>query len=177
MKKRIVSIIITMVFGVIITFATLSIKNADTKKYNGSEIATESVADTETGDDYQKVSEQNTENAMVSGDTDTENASNNTSGASIDAVNSAGVDNSNVSKDTYETDIMKNNESGIGEDYGVAGNGNLGNNTSNDNQPGNDVSGNKTPDNKKIENNNSEHTTHDDKSDNEAIELPIIPID
>ena len=144
---------------------------------------TESVADTENVSDTGLVNSAkkipDTQKAVT--EALEQNNSNSDSDSTDNAVTSTDISGDlgkSGSKDAYETDILKNDESETDEDDGTSGkdgqvnpendnsgngnseNGSSDDNSSNDNQPGND----KNPDSSNNE-------------DNGAIELPIIPID
>lgn len=151
-NKKMVSTIVILIFGVAITVAALSAKNIALENKTSSEIATEAVSatemildieNTETGNVDKNSSDSSKDKATVVDDKD----------KSGDTKSSSENTDNNDSRDSYETDIMKNDES---------------ENTSDDSGSGTDDSDN---DNSGMNNNN------EPKSDNGVIELPIIPID
>lgn len=151
-NKKMVSTIVILIFGVTITVAALSAKNIALGNKTSSEIATEAVSatemildteNTETSNVDKNSSDSSKDKATVVDDKD----------KSGDTKSSSENTDNNDSRDSYETDIMKNDES---------------ENTSGDSGSGTDDSDN---DNSGMNNNN------EPKSDNGVIELPIIPID
>lgn len=151
-NKKMVSTIVILIFGVAITVAALSAKNIALENKTSSEIATEAVSatemildteNTETSNVDKNSSDSSKDKATVVDDKD----------KSGDTKSSSENTDNNDSRDSYETDIMKNDES---------------ENTSDDSGSGTDDSDN---DNSGMNNNN------EPKSDNGVIELPIIPID
>ncbi len=151
-NKKMVSTIVILIFGVAITVVALSAKNIALENKTSSEIATEAVSatemildteNTETSNVDKNSSDSSKDKATVVDDKD----------KSGDTKSSSENTDNNDSRDSYETDIMKNDES---------------ENTSGDSGSGTDDSDN---DNSGMNNNN------EPKSDNGVIELPIIPID
>ena len=131
---------------------------------------TENVSDTELENSAKKIPD--TQKAVTEASEQNNSNSDSTDNA-VTSTDISGDVGKSGSKDAYETDIIKNDESETDEDDGTSGkdgqvnpendnsgNGNSDDNSSNDNQPGND----KNPDSSNNE-------------DNGAIELPIIPID
>lgn len=148
-NKKMVSTIVILIFGVAITVAALSAKNIALGNKTSSEIATEAVSATE-----MILDTENTETSNVDKNSDESSTTTKETGKSLkDTKSSSENTDNNDSRDSYETDIMKNDES---------------ENTSDDSGSGTDDSDN---DNSGMNNNN------EPKSDNGVIELPIIPID
>lgn len=148
-NKKMVSTIVILIFGVAITVAALSAKNIALENKTSSEIATEAVSATE-----MILDTENTEISNVDKNSDESSTTTKETGKSLkDTKSSSENTDNNDSRDSYETDIMKNDES---------------ENTSDDSGSGTDDSDN---DNSGMNNNN------EPKSDNGVIELPIIPID
>ena len=180
-NKKTGNAVAVLAFTVLITALALSAKNISTEKKESktAKSVTESVADTENVSDTELVNSakkiQDTQKADTEASEQNNSNSTDNAGTSTDISGDVGKSGS---KDAYETNILKNDESETDEDDGTSGkdgqvnpendnsgngnseNGNSDNNSSNDNQPGND---------KKPDSSNNE--------DNGAIELPIIPID
>lgn len=153
-NKKMVSTIVILIFGVAITVAALSAKNIALENKTSSEIATEAVSATEMILD--------TEN------TETGNVDKNSSDSSKDKVTV--VDDKDKSGDTKNS----NKSSTTTKETGKS----LKDTKSSSENTSDDV--NKTGDkiDKKSEINNSGmNNNNEPKSDNGAIELPIIPID
>ena len=153
-NKKIVSTIVILIFGVAITVAALSAKNIALENKTSSEIATEAVSATEMILD--------TEN------TETGNVDKNSSDSSKDKATV--VDDKDKSGDTKNS----NKSSTTTKETGKS----LKDTKSSSENTSDDV--NKTGDkiDKKSEINNSGmNNNNETKSDNGAIELPIIPID
>ena len=153
-NKKIVSTIVILIFGVAITVAALSAKNIALENKTSSEIATEAVSATEMILD--------TEN------TETGNVDKNSSDSSKDKATV--VDDKDKSGDTKNS----NKSSTTTKETGKS----LKDTKSSSENTSDDV--NKTGDkiDKKSEINNSGmNNNNEPKSDNGAIELPIIPID
>jgi hypothetical protein len=153
-NKKMVSTIVTLIFGVAITVAALSAKNIALENKTSSEIATEAVSATEMILD--------TEN------TETGNVDKNSSDSSKDKATV--VDDKDKSGDTKNS----NKSSTTTKETGKS----LKDTKSSSENTSDDV--NKTGDkiDKKSEINNSGmNNNNEPKSDNGAIELPIIPID
>lgn len=175
-NKKMVSTIVILIFGVAITVAALSAKNIALENKTSSEIATEAVSatemildieNTETGNVDKDSSDSSKDKATVvddkdkSGDTKNSDKSSTTTketGKSLkDTKSSSENTDNNDSRDSYETDIMKNDES---------------ENTSDDvNKTGGKI------DKKSEINNSGMNNNNEPKSDNGVIELPIIPVD
>ena len=148
-NKKMVSTIVILIFGVAIIVAALTAKNIALENKTSSEIATEAVSATE-----MILDTENTETSNV----DKSSKTTKETGKSLkDTKSSSENTDNNDSRDSYETNIMKNDESeNISDDV------------------------NKTGDkiDKKSEINNSGMSNNNEqKSDNGEIELPIIPID
>lgn len=180
-NKKTGNAVAVLAFTVLITASALSAKNISTEKKESktAKSVTESVADTENVSDTELVNSAkkipDTQKAVT--EVSEQNNSNSTDNA-VTSTDISGDVGKSGSKDAYETDIIKNDESETDEDDGTSGkdgqvnpendnsgngnseNGSSDDNSSNDNQPGND---------KKPDSSNNE--------DNGAIELPIIPID
>lgn len=153
-NKKMVSTIVILIFGVPITVAALSAKNIALENKTSSEIATEAVSATEMILD--------TEN------TETGNVDKNSSDSSKDKATV--VDDKDKSGDTKNS----NKSSTTTKETGKS----LKDTKSSSENTSDDV--NKTGDkiDKKSEINNSGmNNNNEPKSDNGAIELPIIPID
>lgn len=153
-NKKMVSTIVILIFGVAITVAALSAKNIALENKTSSEIATEAVSATEMILD--------TEN------TETGNVDKNSSDSSKDKATV--VDDKDKSGDTKNS----NKSSTATKETGKS----LKDTKSSSENTSDDV--NKTGDkiDKKSEINNSGmNNNNEPKSDNGAIELPIIPID
>lgn len=153
-NKKMVSTIVILIFGVAITAAALSAKNIALENKTSSEIATEAVSATEMILD--------TEN------TETGNVDKNSSDSSKDKATV--VDDKDKSGDTKNS----NKSSTTTKETGKS----LKDTKSSSENTSDDV--NKTGDkiDKKSEINNSGmNNNNEPKSDNGAIELPIIPID
>lgn len=153
-NKKKVSTIVILIFGVAITVAALSAKNIALENKTSSEIATEAVSATEMILD--------TEN------TETGNVDKNSSDSSKDKATV--VDDKDKSGDTKNS----NKSSTTTKETGKS----LKDTKSSSENTSDDV--NKTGDkiDKKSEINNSGmNNNNEPKSDNGAIELPIIPID
>ena len=153
-NKKMVSTIVILIFGVAITVAALSEKNIALENKTSSEIATEAVSATEMILD--------TEN------TETGNVDKNSSDSSKDKATV--VDDKDKSGDTKNS----NKSSTTTKETGKS----LKDTKSSSENTSDDV--NKTGDkiDKKSEINNSGmNNNNEPKSDNGAIELPIIPID
>ncbi len=153
-NKKMVSTIVTLIFGVAITVAALSAKNIALENKTSSEIATEAVSATEMILD--------TEN------TETGNVDKNSSDSSKDKATV--VDDKDKSGDTKNS----NKSSTTTKETGKS----LKDTKSSSENTSDDV--NKTGDkiDKKSEINNSGmNNNNEPKSDNGVIELPIIPID
>lgn len=159
-NKKMVSTIVILIFGVAITVAVLPAKNIALENKTSSEIATEAVSatemildteNTETGNVDKNSSDSSKDKATVVDDKD---KSGDTKSSSENSSENTG---NNDSRDSYETDIMKNDES---------------ENTSDDvNKTGDKI------DKKSEINNSGMNNNNEPKSDNGVIELPIIPID
>jgi lipopolysaccharide export LptBFGC system permease protein LptF len=153
-NKKMVSTIVILIFGVAITVAALSAKNIALENKTSSEIATEAVSATEMILD--------TEN------TETGNVDKNSSDSSKDKA--IVVDDNDKSGDTKNSDESSTTTKKTGKS--------LKDTKSSSENTSDDV--NKTGDkiDKKSEINNSGmNNNNEPKSDNGAIELPIIPID
>ncbi len=153
-NKKMVSTIVILIFGVAITVAALSAKNIALENKTSSEIATEAVSATEMILD--------TEN------TETGNVDKNSSDSSKDKATV--VDDKDKSGDTKNSDESSTTTKETGKS--------LKDTKSSSENTSDDV--NKTGDkiDKKSEINNSGmNNNNEPKSDNGAIELPIIPID
>lgn len=153
-NKKMVSTIVILIFGVAITVAALSAKNIALENKTSSEIATEAVSATEMILD--------TEN------TETGNVDKNSSDSSKDKATV--VDDKDKSRDTKNSDESSTTTKETGKS--------LKDTKSSSENTSDDV--NKTGDkiDKKSEINNSGmNNNNEPKSDNGAIELPIIPID
>lgn len=153
-NKKMVSTIVILIFGVAITVAALPAKNIALENKTSSEIATEAVSATEMILD--------TEN------TETGNVDKNSSDSSKDKATV--VDDKDKSGDTKNSDESSTTTKETGKS--------LKDTKSSSENTSDDV--NKTGDkiDKKSEINNSGmNNNNEPKSDNGAIELPIIPID
>lgn len=153
-NKKMVSTIVILIFGVAITVAALPAKNIALENKTSSEIATEAVSATEMILD--------TEN------TETGNVDKNSSDSSKDKATV--VDDKDKSGDTKNSDESSTTTKETGKS--------LKDTMSSSENTSDDV--NKTGDkiDKKSEINNSGmNNNNEPKSDNGAIELPIIPID
>lgn len=153
-NKKMVSTIVILIFGVAITVAALSAKNIALENKTSSEIATEAVSATEMILD--------TEN------TETGNVDKNSSDSSKDKATV--VDDKDKSGDTKNSGESSTTTKETGKS--------LKDTKSSSENTSDDV--NKTGDkiDKKSEINNSGmNNNNEPKSDNGAIELPIIPID
>lgn len=153
-NKKMVSTIVILIFGVAITVAALSAKNIALENKTSSEIATEAVSATEMILD--------TEN------TETGNVDKNSSDSSKDKATV--VDDKDKSGDIKNSDKSSTTTKETGKS--------LKDTKSSSENTSDDV--NKTGDkiDKKSEINNSGmNNNNEPKSDNGAIELPIIPID
>lgn len=152
-NKKMVSTIVILIFGVAITAAALSAKNIALENKTSSEIATEAVSATE-----MILDTENTETGNVDKNSDESSTTTKETSKSLkDTKSSSENTDNNDSRDSYETDIMKNDKS---------------ENTSDDvNKTGDKI------DKKSEINNSGMNNNNEPKSDNGAIELPIIPID
>ena len=160
-NKKTGNAVAVLAFTVLITASALSAKNISTEKKESktAKSVTESVADTENVSDTELVNSAkkipDTQKAVT--EVSEQNNSNSTDNA-VTSTDISGDVGKSGSKDAYETDIIKNDESETDEDDGTSGKDGQVN-------PENDNSGN----DKKPDSSNNE--------DNGAIELPIIPVD
>ena len=153
-NKKMVSTIVILIFGVAITVAALSAKNIALENKTSSEIATEAVSATEMILD--------TEN------TETGNVDKNSSDSSKDKATV--VDDKDKSGDTKNSDESSTTTKETGKS--LKDTKSSSENTSDDvNKTGDKI------DRKSEINNSGMNNNNEPKSDNGAIELPIIPID
>lgn len=157
-NKKTGNVVVVLAFTALITASALLAKNisTDKKESKTAKSVTESVADTENVSDTELVNSAKETTDTQKADTEASEQDNSNSNSTDNAVTSTDISgdvNKSGSKDAYETDIMKNDESETDEDDGASGKDGQVN-------PGND----KKPDSSS-------------KEDNGAIELPIIPID
>ena len=169
-NKKMVSTIVILIFGVAITVAVLPAKNIALENKTSSEIATEAVSatemildteNTETGNVDKNSSDSSKDKATVVDDKD----------KSGDTKSSSEMTDNNDSRDPYETDIMKNDESEDTSDD-VNKTGDKVDKKSETNNSGDSGSGTGDSDN----DNSGTSDNNEQKSDNGVIELPIIPI-
>lgn len=199
MKKQIASTIIILLFGTVITITAITTKNTGTDVRNkvDSETVTEAVVDIANVLD--------TENTEIS---DADQNSSDSSKDKSDYANNNEKKSKNLNNDSkglYETDIIKNDESGIADnadkkysrdkDLGSNNSGtdtnkankktkkdsrvnDLNRSNSGTNSNKSDKKNNKASgDNGSDSDNSGTDGNNDKKSDNGVIELPIIPID
>ena len=106
-NKKMVSTIVILIFGVAITVAALSAKNIALENKTSSEIATEAVSATE-----MILDTENTETSNVDKNSDESSTTTKETGKSLkDTKSSSENTDNNDSRNSYETDIMKNDES------------------------------------------------------------------
>ena len=106
-NKKMVSTIVILIFGVAITAAALSAKNIALENKTSSEIATEAVSATE-----MILDTENTETSNVDKNSDESSTTTKEMGKSLkDTKSSSENTDNNDSRNSYETDIMKNDES------------------------------------------------------------------
>lgn len=153
-NKKMVSTIVILIFGVAITVAALSAKNIALENKTSSEIATEAVSATE-----MILDTENTETGNV--DKNSSDSSKDKATVVDDKDKSGDAKNSNKSSTTTkETGKSLKDTKSSSE------------NTSDDvNKTGDKI------DKKSEINNSGMNNNNEPKSDNGAIELPIIPID
>ena len=168
-NKKIVSTIVILIFGVAITVAALSAKNIALENKTSSEIATEAVSATEMILDTENTETSNVEKNSSDSSKDKATVVEDKSG---DTKSSSENTDNNDSRDSYETDIMKNDESENTSDD-VNKTGDKIDKKSEINNSGDSGSGTDDSDN----DNSGMNNNNEPKSDNGVIELPIIPID
>ncbi len=178
MKKQIASTIIILLFGTVITITAITTKNTGTDVRNkvGSETVTEAVVDIENVLDTENTEISNADQNSSDSSKDKSDYANNNEKKSTDTKKKL----NNDSKGLYETDIIKNDESGIADnvDKKYSRDKDLGSNNSGTDTNKADKKTKKDSRVNDLDRSNSGTDGNNDiKSDNGVIELPIIPID